>query len=89
MDEETLFEMQRDIAEYNALFFNADGVKEARKHRDSLKEVDDFSSEFNPEAEMERIRNNPIIDKLKEKYSSNTNSSGNYETKINNIMDIT
>ena len=77
------------MAEYNALFFNADGVKQARKSRDSQKEIEDFSSDFNPEHEMNKIKNNPIIDKLKEKYSSETNSSGNYKTKINNIMDIT
>ena len=76
------------MAEYNALFFNADGVKEARKSRD-LENISKDESDFDPEYEMERIRSNPLVEELKKKYSSDSKSNANYKNKIENILDIT
>ena len=76
------------MAEYNALFFNADGVKEARKNR-NLEDISKDDGDFNPEYEMERIRSNPLVEELRRKYSSDKNSDANYKSKIGNILDIT
>lgn len=88
LDEKEEFEKERDIAEYGAMFFNPDGVKSVR---DGRVDSNDYEEEFNPDEEFEKIRENPLVQKIKERYAASKDQeesplSGN---KITNAMNIT
>ena len=91
LDEEEHYKFVRDMVEYNSMFVNADGVKSIRNSRDSSSSV---SSDFNPEDEISKIKSDPLVNAIKERYKSGNKADrfGDKEhngLKISDIIKIT
>lgn len=88
LDELEDYKEKRDIAEYNAMFFNPDGVKEVRKGRDSDNSKE--NENFNPEEAVASLKEDPIVQAIKERYKKEKeDSTPNSFSKIKGAIDIT
>jgi len=85
-DEKEEQSLYRDMAEYNALFSNPEGVKQVRNSRLSESES---SVEFDPEKEVKNAMENPMVKALKEKYKKQEEHKPSKKEKIDGILKIT
>ena len=88
IDELEQFKKERDLAEYNAIFFNPDGVKEVRKGRMDEESLD--NKDFEPNEEFEKIKENPLVQAIKNRYSSKPKEEAEIvRNKITGALNIT
>lgn len=84
-DESEDYSLFRDMAEYNALFTNPEGVKQVRNSRLS----EDGVEEFDAEKEVKSAMENPMVKALKEKYKKESVPQTTKKEKIDGILKIT
>lgn len=85
-DENEDYSLFRDMAEYNALFTNPEGVKQVRNSRMS---EEDGAEEFDAEKEVRNAMENPMVKALKEKYKKESIPQPTKKEKIDGILKIT
>ncbi len=85
-EEKRDFERDRNLVEYMASFWNAEAVIKIKEQRDRI-ESEEFlgDEEFKEFVESGDFKNHPILDKLREKYST---TNLNADSKRRSARDV-